>query len=72
MLLVAGSCDCVLISSLADDVQWKSSAVVAMLERRVGDDQFRKLLQRLVSAAARQPPGGAPSALRRSLAGSGL
>ena len=40
-------------------VQWKSCAVIAMLERRVGDDQFRKLLQRLVTAAARQPTSGA-------------
>ena len=57
-LTVSGSRECQAATHPPCAAQWKSSAVVGMLERRVGDDQFRKLLQRLVTAAARQPIGG--------------
>lgn len=44
---------------LASDLRrWKAVAVVHMLERRVGEDMFRKLLRGLVKEATLQDPQG--------------
>lgn len=46
---------------------WKASAVVGMLERRVGEDTFKRLLERHVvaSCAADAPPGATPGSVFR-------
>ena len=43
---------------------WKAAAVVAMLERRAGDDAFRRVLQRVVADAA--AGAAAEAAVRRA------
>ncbi|KAK9825158.1 hypothetical protein WJX81_006717 [Elliptochloris bilobata] len=44
---------------------WKAAAVVGMLERRVGEDTFKRLLERHVVASCAAPgKGGAPAGAR--------